>query len=91
MRLAEHQGELDAWLLSFRDLWHPQPFREIRPDWCEQWPALTDELLALPDEAVAFLNDNLPAALGLLAKHVPAVAAIAELTELPVIAAASAG
>lgn len=83
MRLAERQLELDAGLLSFRDLWHPQPFREVRPDWCEQWPALSDELLALPDEAVAYLNDDLPAALSLLAKHVPAVAAIAALSELP--------
>lgn len=83
MRLAERQRELDTGLLSFRDLWHPQPFREIRPDWCEQWPALTDELLALPEASVAYLNDDLPAALSLLAKHVPAVAAIAALSELP--------
>jgi len=83
VRLAERQQELDAALLDFRNLWHPQPFREIRPDWCEQWPALSDELLALPDDSVAFLNDDLPAALGLLTKHVPAVAAIAVLTELP--------
>jgi len=83
VRLAERQQELDAGLLNFRDLWHPQPFREIRPAWCEQWPALTDELLALPEALVAGLNDDLPAALNLLAKHVPGVAAIAALSELP--------
>ncbi|MDP3540323.1 MAG: methyltransferase [Azonexus sp.] len=83
MILAERQRQLDASLLAFHELWHPQPFREIRPHWCQQWPALADELLALSDEVVAHLNDDGADALALLARHLPEVAAIAPLSELP--------
>lgn len=82
MRLLERQRALDTELLGFRNLWHPQPFREIRPDWCEQWPALADELLAQPDDAVAYLNDDLSAALSLLATHISQVSVIGPLTKL---------
>lgn len=83
MSLAGRQRGLDAALLAFRHLWHAQPFREIRPAWCEQWPALAEELLALPEEAAAHLNDDGSAALALLARHVPAVAEIDALARLP--------
>ena len=83
MRLAERQQELDAALLAFRDLWHPQPFREIRPSWCERWPALHDELLSLPEEDISRLNDESAVALAMLARHIPAVAGIAPLATLP--------
>ena len=83
MRLADRQRELDAALRSFRDLWHPQPFREIRPSWCELWPALLDELLSLPEADVQRLNDDSAAALALLARHIPAVADIGPLAMLP--------
>lgn len=87
MNLADRQRALDAALLAFRELWHPQPFREIRPAWCEHWPALANELLALPEDAAAHLNDDGSAALALLARHVPAVAEIATLATLPDLAA----
>lgn len=83
MKLGERQRQLDASLLAFHELWHPQPFREIRPLWCQQWPALADELLALPDEAVAHLNDDGADALALLARHLPEVVDIAPLSQLP--------
>ncbi len=83
MTLNDRQRELDAALLSFRDLWHPQPFREIRPSWCDQWPALLDELLNLPEVDVQRLNDDCASALDLLARHIPAVADIARLAMLP--------
>jgi hypothetical protein len=83
VRLAERQQELDAALLSFRDLWHPQPFRQPRPPWCASWPALAAELLALPEPEVIQLNDDGVAALALLARHIPAVAMLAPLIELP--------
>lgn len=85
MSLRAHQWALDTGLLAFRDLWHPQPFREIRPDWCERWPALTDELLALPENSVARLNDDFSIALSLLARHLPEVTAIAPLAMLPTV------
>lgn len=84
MRLAERQQELDGALLAFRDLWHPQPFRESRPAWCAAWPALADELLTLPEAEVSPLNACGASALALLAQHIPAVADIARLIELPV-------
>lgn len=90
MNLVARQHELDAALLAFRELWHPQPFREIRPGWCERWPALADELLALPDDAVAHLNDDRPAALAMLARHLPAVTHINSLTTLPDLARSAA-
>lgn len=85
MRLGERQRLLDVALLDFRELWHPQPFRESRPPWCERWPSLVVELMTLPEADVAALNDDSAAALAMLARHVPAVAAITQLAELQVI------
>lgn len=83
MKLGARRQRLDERLTAFRELWHPQPFREIRPAWCEAWPALADELLALPDEAVAHLNDDGDAALAWLARHLPEVDEIRVLAQLP--------
>lgn len=85
MRLDERQQELDAELLNFRDLWHPQPFRESRPPWCERWPSLLDELLGLPEADIAQLSDDASRAQALLARHIPAVAKLAPLADLPVL------
>ena len=83
MRVGERQQALDALLPVFYDLWHPQPFRENQPDWSLNLPALADELLKLADPDVACLNEDGAAALDLLARHVPAVAEIAGLADLP--------
>ena len=91
MRLDERQRQLDALLPHFRELWHPQPFREIRPAWCRRWPALAAELLALDDERAEALNADASAALGWLDRHLPELAAIAPLAELPARTAIPAG
>ncbi len=83
MRLHTRQQQLDAALPLFHDLWHPQPFREARPVWCERWPALATELLALGDQAAAALNADSRAALAILARHVPDVAMLVPLLDLP--------
>ncbi len=83
MRLVERQQGLDAELLNFRDLWHPQPFRQARPPWCERWPSLLDELMALPEADIARLNDNGTMALALLSRHIPGLSRLALLAELP--------
>ena len=88
MRAAEHRRQLDTALLAYRHLWHPQPFREARPAWCDQFPALTAALLALDDAQAARLNDDVPAALRWLAAHVPDVDALLPLIEVPPAAAA---
>lgn len=83
MRAAEHRQQLDIALLAYRDLWHPQPFREARPMWCEQWPALTAALLALSDAEAAYLNDDVPDALRWLAGYLPEIAALLPLIDIP--------
>lgn len=82
MRLRDRQQQLDALLPLFRELWHPQPFRERRPAWCERWPALAAELLVLDDNATAALNADSEAGLAVLARHVPEVYALQPLLEL---------
>ncbi len=91
MRLDERHRQLDALLPQFHALWHPQPFRERRPDWCRHRPALAAELLALDDEQAEMLNADAPAALAWLVRHLPEVAALAPLAELPIREAVPAG
>lgn len=79
MTLTQHQQMLDAMLAAFRPLWHSQPFREIRPDWCAQWPALTAELLALEDSEQLRLADDDEAAARFIARHIKDVDALPEL------------
>lgn len=83
MSLPARQRQLDALLHAFRELWHPQPFRQSRPVWCARWPALTAELLALSEAEMIRLNDDAASALALLARHVPEVAEVAALIVLP--------
>lgn len=83
MRLGDRQCGLDEALLDSRALWHPQPFREIRPRWCAEQPALAAELLALDDGAVELLNNDGRAARALLARYFPALSELDALTELP--------
>lgn len=82
MRAAEHRRQLDTALLAQRDLWHPQPFREARPAWCERWPALAAALLALDDADVARLNDDTPAALRWLVDYLPDIDALLPLIDI---------
>jgi hypothetical protein len=84
MNLAARQRELDRVLSEYRPLWHAQPFREIRPDWCRRWPALTADLLALDDGEQARLADDGEAAAALVARHLPAVAVLPELADVAV-------
>lgn len=83
MRLRARQQQLDALLPLFQALWHPQPFRQARPAWCERWPALAAELLALDDAAASVLNADSQAALATLAGHVPEIAELMPLLDLP--------
>ena len=84
MRYAERLRQLDALLLASREFWHPQPFREHRPVWCARWPALLEQLLALPDDAVVHLSADSAAAMRLLAACCPALAELHVLAALPV-------
>lgn len=83
MRLLERQQALDSVLAESRNFWHPQPFRDVRPDWCETHPALLEALNALSDEEVVRLNDDGLAALDLIARYQPDLADLAALAALP--------
>ena len=83
MRPTERQRALDAVLQSSHALWHPQPFREIRPQWSAEQPDLTAELLALDDMAVEQFNNDGQAANDLLSKYFPGMAELAALSEVP--------
>ncbi len=82
MTLVQRQRTLDEVLAAFRPLWHAQPFREIRPAWCAQWPALTAELLALGDEEQARLADDGEAAANFIARHIGELAVLPELSRV---------
>jgi len=83
MRLAERQQRLDCLLPTFHELWHPQPFRESRPAWCDQYPALAAELLALPDDELARLSGDDGAARIWLSRHIPGLTDLDALVALP--------
>ncbi|RIX43559.1 MAG: methyltransferase [Rhodocyclales bacterium GT-UBC] len=80
--------ELDALLPTFRELWHAQPFREPRPNWALNHPALTEDLLRLDEAEVEYLADDTGAALKFIARHLPDVACLAGLEALPIKTAA---
>ena len=82
MKLAVRQQALDRILAECRPLWHAQPFREIRPDWCRRWPALTADLLALDDGGQARLADDGEVAAAFVARHVPELAVLPELADV---------
>jgi hypothetical protein len=88
VRLTDRQRALDAVLQSAQALWHPQPFREIRPQWAIKQPAFAAELLALDDDAVAHLNHDGQAASALLAKYFPDFGELAALSDMPMHVAA---
>lgn len=87
MRLQQRQRSLDQVLHGTRSLWHPQPFRDARPAWCGEYPALSGELLALADAEVEVLNNEGDAARVFLARHLPEVAGLESLADLPIRAA----
>lgn len=83
MTLAERQRTLDVLLSGGRALWHPQPFCEVRPGWCDERPALAAALLSLGDEQADHLNNEAGAAVAWLATYLPDLAELASLAALP--------
>lgn len=83
MNLAVRQREIDGLLAASQPCWHPQPFREPLPAWCDSYPALLDELNALSEAEISRLNDDGAAALALLARHQPDWRDLAVLATLP--------
>ncbi|MDH5182560.1 MAG: SAM-dependent methyltransferase [Gammaproteobacteria bacterium] len=49
---------LEAILLELQPLWQAQPFKQPRPQWCQDYPALTEALLCLSDTELAQLRSD---------------------------------
>jgi hypothetical protein len=64
-------------------LWHPQPYKTARPEWCRHLPGLTGALLELSDQEVATLEADHMLLIRLLASHVPALVELESLIALP--------
>lgn len=75
--------QLDDLLTQYGWLWRPQPFKQARPAWCQQLPDLTTELLALDDDTLTTLMSDDGALLSLLAIHLPPLATLKTLCQLP--------
>ncbi|MGD8310396.1 MAG: methyltransferase [Chromatiales bacterium] len=74
---------LDAILDASAWLWRPQPFKEVRPDWCGRLPALADHLLSLAEEDVERLSRDQHGLIRRLALEVPELSALEPLIRLP--------
>ena len=76
-------NQLDQLLCDSAHLWRPQPFKQRRPQWCEDYPQLTDWLLGLTESELQRLNDDPDRALQQLSEYLPALKDLAELIALP--------
>lgn len=83
MNFQQRFQQLDSLLSEYAWLWRPQPYKEARPQWCEQLPALCEELLSLSDEALQELTEDQLALQHLLVAHVPELSGLAALITLP--------
>ncbi len=81
--LETRYSQLDALLADHASLWHPQPFKEPKPAWCEAKPALAALLLALPDDAVVSMGSDNRALTELIGACMPALADLSRLIDLP--------
>ena len=70
-------------LAEYGWLWRPAPFHEPRPAWCQHLPELAAEYLALDDASVEYLGSDNQALIERLARHVPALADLHTLIDLP--------
>jgi hypothetical protein len=83
MTNARRFGALDTLLADHGWLWRPHPFKEPRPAWCARLPGLCGELLALADGEVAALAGDADSLIRLVARHIPALADLEALIQLP--------
>ncbi len=83
MSWTAQRQQLDAALLASRALWHPQPFREPQPAWCERWPDLVQHLQQLSEGEVVHLNDDHLAARRFLARFMGEIEDWLQTADLP--------
>lgn len=83
MNLAQRFRQLDSMLADHVWLWQSQPFKQARPAWCERLPVLCETLLSLSDEELTHLTNDGAALTDLLIEHLPALAPLHTLQDLP--------
>lgn len=81
--LSQRLARLDALLHEHQWLWQPQPFKQATPDWCQRLPELYSALLALSDDEVRHYSARWDNLLPLLQPHLPALAELMPLCQLP--------
>lgn len=74
---------LEELLQDHQALWRAQPFKQPRPPWCDDHPALASALLALDDQQLARLGRDDEALLVFLQGYLPALAPLTTLCSLP--------
>ncbi|MDD5295891.1 MAG: methyltransferase [Rhodocyclaceae bacterium] len=80
---------LDSLLAGLAGLWRPLPFRELRPRWCGELPALAEHLLSLEEAAVDVLIGDNGALIREIIPFVPEMAEFPKLIALPALVAPS--
>lgn len=73
---------LDSLLSELAPLWRPQPFKQRRPAWCEDYPRLTGALLALEDQEYRRLAADEAALSTWLGQYLPAIAGLYPLVQV---------
>ncbi len=80
MKYQQKLPQLDQLLSDYQWLWHPQPFKQSRPAWCERLPVLTEQLLRLSDDELAMMQGDHFALLALLRPYLPELSDMTPLT-----------
>lgn len=74
---------LTVLLASYRELWQQSHFIQLSQQWQLAYPVLTETLLNLPDEQVDNYYRAASGALDLVARDIPELSALEELTYFP--------
>lgn len=75
--------QLDQLLCATAPLWRPQPFKLHRPEWCDEYPELTEALLALDDQQLQHLNNDPLALTDWIGRYLPQISPLKPLCRLP--------
>lgn len=75
--------QIDQLLCATAPLWRPQPFKQQRPEWCNDYPELTEALLALDDPSLQVLNNDPVALTDWIGRYLPQVSRLHRLCGLP--------
>ncbi len=75
--------QLDRLLQQSCWLWRPQPFKQRMPEWCARLPQLCRALLDISDQQLKALSGDSRALRAMLQPHIPELAQLALLTQLP--------